>query len=359
MRQRIAIVYNQPQSSRYDNTHEEKAVLGVLDAVNAVHKALRELDYDVSLLPLLPPVDEARQKLLELKADIVFNLFEGFCGEPETEVLVPETLSVRGIPYTGCRADILKLALDKARVKVILKEAGIPTPDFQVLGPDTLDTLKLDFPCIVKPRAEDASHGISADSLVNDFVALGRQVQVITETYRSGALVEHFIGGREFNATVMGNSQCVVLPISEIVYSLSPEVPRILTFAAKWEPDSPYFKGTKVICPAKVTLAELKYISDTAVSAFKLLVGHGYARMDMRMDESGKLNIIEVNPNPDISPGTGAARQSRAAGMSYAEFIKKLIDLALERDKNDCQNPPDDPRRQAGAAADAQKYARI
>ena len=357
MRQRVVIVYNQPQSSRYDNTHEEKAVLGVLDAVNAVHKALRELNHEVSLLPLLPPVEEARQKLLELKADIVFNLFEGFCGEPETEILVPETLAQMGIPYTGCSADILKLALDKAGVKVILKEAGIPTPDFQVLTPDTLDTFKLDFPCIVKPRAEDASHGISADSFVNDFPALERQVQVITETYRSGALVEHFIGGREFNATVMGNSQCVVLPISEIVYSLLPEVPRILTFAAKWEPGSPYFKGTKVICPAAVSASELEYISGAAMSAFKLLVGRGYARMDMRMDEAGTLNIIEVNPNPDISPGTGAARQSRAAGMSYAAFIEKLINLALEKDKNDCQNPPDDPRRQAGAAADVRKYA--
>lgn len=333
MRQRLVIVYNQPQASRYDNTHEEKAVLGVLDAVNAVHKASRELDYDVSLLPLLPPLEEARQKILELKADIVFNLFEGFCGEPETEVLVPETLSQMGITYTGCSADVLRFALDKARVKVLLKEAGIPTPDFQVISPDTIGTLKLNFPCIVKPRAEDASHGISANSFINDYAALERQVRVITETYRSGALVERFLGGREFNATAMGNSQCVVLPVSEIVYSLPPEVPRILTFEAKWEPDSPYFKGTKVVCPANITAEELKYISDTVMSAFKLLVRRGYARMDMRMDEAGILNIMEVNPNPDISPGTGAARQSKAAGMSYAEFIGKIINLALEEYK--------------------------
>jgi len=330
MRRHIAIVYNQPQSSRYDNTHEEKAVLGVLDAVNAVHKALRELDYNVSLLPLLPPLEEARQKLLELQADIVFNLFEGFCGEPQTEVLVPETLYIRGIPYTGCSADILKLALDKARVKEILKQAGIPTPDFQVLQPDTLGTFKLVFPCIVKPRTEDASHGISANSFINDYAALERQVRVVTETYHTNALVEHFIGGREYNATVIGNKECVVLPVSEIVYSLPPELPRILTFEAKWEPGSPYFKGTGVICPAKVSSEELNYISNTALSAFKLIVGHGYARMDMRMDEAGILNIMEVNPNPDISPGTGAARQSRAAGMSYTEFIGKIIGLTME-----------------------------
>jgi D-alanine-D-alanine ligase len=190
-------------------------------------------------------------------------------------------------------------------------------------------------------------------------VALERQVRVITETYRSGALVEHFIGGREFNATVMGNSQCVVLPISEIVYALAPDVPRILTFEAKWEPGSPYFKGTKVICPAKVSPAELEIISNTAMAAFKLLVGHGYARMDMRFDEAGKLNIIEVNPNPDISPGTGAARQSRAAGMNYAGFMEQIMKLALGSVKNDCENPPHDRPGQTGINGDIEKYARI
>jgi D-alanine-D-alanine ligase len=359
MRKRVAIVYNEPHPSRYDNAHEEKAVIGVLEAVTAVHEALIELGHEVSLLPLVPPFEEARKKLATLEVDVVFNLFEGFCGEPETEVLVPEALTELGIKYTGCQPPILRLALDKARVKVLLKEAGIPTPDFQLLSPDTINTFRLDFPCIVKPRGEDASHGISADSLVTDFASLERQVRAVTESYNSGALVEHFIDGREFNATVMGNLRCVVLPVSEIVYSLSPDIPRILTFAAKWEEDSIYFKGTKVICPAEVSAQAREYIARTAMSAFKLLIGQGYARMDMRMDEAGKLNIIEVNPNPDISPGTGAARQSSAAGMTYAKFIEKILNLALEREKHGRENPPNVRQRQAAVAADIKKYARI
>jgi D-alanine-D-alanine ligase len=359
MRKRVAIVYNEPQSSRYDNNHEEKAVLGVLEAVTAVHQALIELGHEVTLLPLIPPFEEARKKLAALGVDVVFNLFEGFCGEPETEALVPETLTELGIPYTGCRASIIRLALDKAKVKVILKDAGIPTPDFQLINPQTLETFRLEYPCIVKPRGEDASHGISADSLVTDFPSLERQVRAISESYNSGALVERFIGGREFNATVMGNARCVVLPVSEIVYALSPEVPRILTFAAKWEPDSTYFKGTKVICPAEVNAQERRYIAHTALAAFRLLVGSGYARMDMRMNEAGKLNVIEVNPNPDISPGTGAARQSSAAGMGYPEFIETIVSLAVEREEYDRQNPPDVRKRQAGVDTDTEEYARI
>ncbi len=359
MFQRLAIVYNEPQASRYSTTKEEKAVLGVMDSVKAVHKALLELGYEVTLLPLLPPFTEAQPKLASLKVDAVFNLFEGFCGEPITESLVPETLVSLGIPYTGCRPEVLKLTLDKAGVKKNFKDAGIPTPDFQVISPETLDTFKLNFPCIVKPRAEDASHGISADSLVTDNAALEKQVGVITGMYHCGALVEQFLSGREFNATVMGNNECVVLPVSEIVYLLAPEVPHILTFEAKWEPGSPYFKGTKVECPAKVTEEEQTEIADTAMAAFKLIVGSGYARMDMRQDESGRVNIIEVNANPDISPGTGAARQSAAAGMSYAEFIGRIINLALERDKYVVDNSPNVRSGQGFITSNTGKHTRI
>jgi D-alanine-D-alanine ligase len=355
----VAIVYNEPLASRYTSTNEEKAVVGVLEAVSAVHKAFRELGCEVSLLPLVPPFDEAREKLKTLQVDVVFNLFEGFCGEPETEALVPETLTDLGIPFTGCHARILRQALDKAGLKTILKEAGIPTAGFQVLNPATLDMFRLGFPCIVKPRAEDASHGITADSLVNDFTALERQVRVIEESYHTDALVERFLSGREFNATVIGNLHHVVLPISEIVYQLPPGVPPILTFEAKWEPGSPYFKGTKVICPAEVTEAEREYIAGTAMTAFNLVVGSGYARMDMRMDEAGQLNIIEVNPNPDISPGTGAARQSKAAGMSYTQFIGRIMNLTLEKDIDDFKNSPHASRRQGGVDRDTAKNARI
>ncbi len=355
----VAIVYNEPQPSGYDNTHEEKAVLGVLEAVSAVHQAMKDLGKNVELLPLVPPFEEARKKLESLNVDVVFNLFEGFCGEPQTEALVPEVLKELGIPFTGCKADILRLALDKARLKAVLKEAGIPTPEYQVLEPGNLNEFKLGFPCFVKPRSEDASHGISEDSLVNDFAALERQVRRITETYHCSALVEHFLSGREFNATVMGNSRCVVLPISEIVYELAPGIPRILTFAAKWEPDSIYFKGTKVVCPAEVTEEMRTYVAETARKAFKLVIGRGYARMDMRMDENGKLNVMEINPNPDISPETGAARQSAAAGMKYSEFINKLINLTLEIEKHERENTPDVRRGQTGADEDTQKYARI
>jgi D-alanine-D-alanine ligase len=359
MRRRVAVVYNEPHPSRYDHNREEKAVLGVIEAVTAVHQALIELGDDVILLPLVPPFEEARSKLAELTVDVVFNLFEGFCGEPPTEALVPEALTEMGLTFTGCQADVLRLALDKAKVKVILKSAGIPTPDFQLLNPETLHTFRLGYPCIVKPRSEDASHGINAESVVRGFTSLKRQVTVVSEAYGGGALIEEFVGGREFNATVIGDGQYMVLPVSEIVYTLPPGIPRLLTFAAKWENDSVYYEGTKVTCPAEVTPEERENIASTALATFRLIGCSGYARVDMRMDETGKLNVIELNPNPDISPGTGAARQAEAAGMSYAQFVDMIVNLALEKKKHDRQDTPRVRRGQAGADADTAAYARI
>lgn len=331
MRTGVAIVYNEPCPSRYDAVGEEKAVLAVLEAEEAVHQALLEIGCHVVRVPLVPPLELAERKLRALHTDLVFNLFEGFCGYPETEAVVPEILSEMGIPCTGCPGSGLRLALDKAKAKVILRAAEIRTPDFQLLNPETLHMFQLGYPCIVKPRCEDASHGLSPDSIVNDFAALEKQVRLVSNTYGGSALVEEFIDGREFDAAVLGSSECTVLPVSEIVYSLPPGMPRIVTFSAKWEPDSLYFQGTKSICPAEICVEEQERIIRTAVAAFRVLGCEGYARVGMRMDQEGQLNVIEVNPNPDVSPDSGVVRQAEATGMTYAQLIEKILQLALER----------------------------
>jgi D-alanine-D-alanine ligase len=359
MRKRVALIYNEPVESRYNHTHEEKAVLGVLEAVAAVRQSLDELGHEITVLPLLPPFKEARKKLASLNVDIVFNLFEGFCGEPTSEALVPEYLDKMGIPYTGCPTQVLRLALDKVKVKRILKAAGVPTAEFQLLSTKTVGAFRLRYPCIVKPRSEDASHGISADSVVRDNTSLEKQVKYISEDYHTDALVEEFLTGREFNATVLGNNQLSVLPPSEIVYSLDPGTPPVLTFAAKWEPESIYFRGTKVVCPAEINTSERELIEQVSLAAFRLAGCSGYARVDSRMDTSGRLNVLEVNPNPDISPESGAARQAVAAGMSYTSFVDMVINLALENKDLDGKNPPDVPGRQNSVDENTGEYARV
>lgn len=332
MSPKVAIIYNKPIPYRYSSMGEEKAILGVLDEVEAVYHALTELQYPVLRIPLLPPLVKTRNTLMDLEADLVFNLFEGFDGCPKTEAIIADILSELLIPYTGCPGAALALALDKAKTKALLSASGIETPEFQLLSPETLGQFCLKYPCIVKPCGEDASHGLSEDSVVNDYSSLKKQLIKVSGLFGGKALVEQFLQGREFNATVIGNKEPVVLPISEIVYSLPPSMPRILTFASKWDTQSTYYQCTKAVCPAEIGDEDNEVITQTAVSVFKLLGCRGYARVDMRMDAEGRVKVLEVNPNPDISHGAGVARQVKAAGLTFAQFIRNIIMLALEKE---------------------------
>ena len=326
---KVSIIYNQPDSDRYSTMGESKAELGVMDEVNAVSQALTDLHYTFTVVPLRPPLEQVEKALRSLNVDIVFNLFEGFDGCPETEGKVAGMLAGLNFSFTGCPASALELALDKAQTKEILAAAGIPTPGYQVLTPENIADFHLDYPSIVKPLAEDASHGISEDSVVDNFASLSKQVKKISALFGGRVLVEEYVDGREFNTTVMGKGRLTVPAISEIVYTLPAGKPRILTFEAKWEENSLYFDNTRAVCPAQINMAEYDKISRIAKKAFKLTGCRGYARVDFRQDRSGNFKVLEVNPNPDITPGSGAALQAATAGMTYSQFVEKLIRFAL------------------------------
>lgn len=332
----ITVIYNQPVSSYYSGTGEDGAVQGVVSEAAAVKKALLDSGYHVTYVPLSSPLEKTREVLANLNTDLVFNLFEGFPGYPETEAAICQVLDDLGIPYTGCPPHALKLALNKAETKSLLKAGGIYTPDFQLLTPGTLSDFFLELPCIIKPNTEDASHGITEDSVVHNFQELETQIKKVSTQYRTGeALVEEFIDGREFNTTVIGYKRKQVLAISEIEFSLPIGLPSIITYAGKWEVESQYYKGTKPVCPARITENEKKNITKIAEESCAITGCHGYARVDMRMDKEGRIYVLEVNPNPDISPDSGAALQANTVGMTYTEFIRSLVLLATGDDNND------------------------
>jgi D-alanine-D-alanine ligase len=327
---KVAIIYNAPETDRYSAMGESKAELGVMDEVRAVSQALAELRYSAVLVPLSPPLEQVKPILAALDADVVFNLFEGFAGIPETEGQLAAMLDDLHLHYTGCTTAALALALDKVKTKELMAAAGIPTPRFQVLAPENIDSFNLPYPCIIKPVAEDASHGLSEDSVVEDFRSLKKQVAKISALFGGRVMVEEFLDGREFNTLVIGHRRLLVPAVSEIVYTLPPGKPSILTFEAKWEESSLYFKNTQAVCPANISPAEKLKITRIAKAAFRLTGCRGYARVDFRQDRRGNFAVLEINPNPDISPGAGASLQIAAAGMSYRQFIDRILHFALK-----------------------------
>ncbi|MCL2149339.1 MAG: ATP-grasp domain-containing protein [Dehalococcoidia bacterium] len=331
---KVGLVYNEPIPDRYDTMGEAEAIADVLEEVKAVEVALNELGHQVAKVGLVPPLEEVRCIVQGLDVDVYFNLFEGFAGCPETEAMVAGMLAVTGRPYTGSYPCTLSLALDKAKTKEMLMAAGVKTPPYQLLRAGEADRLTLNFPCIVKPVGEDASHGLTAESVVTDRDGLARQLARVCASYGGAALVEEFIDGRELSATIMGNHALRVLSVSEIVYNLPPGLPPLLTFGAKWTLDDVYFLNTDPVCPAQIEQALWDQVAEISLKAYRLVGCRGYARVDTRLGAGGEAYVLEVNPNPDISYTAGAARQAEAIGLTYSQFIDKIIALAMSGDSS-------------------------
>lgn len=333
---KIGIVYNEPIPGRLHGLGEDGAEVGVLDAVSAVRQALETLRYEVETIPLRPPLTTAAADMTKVKAALIFNLFEGFDGEPGSEAALAEVLEQMGACFTGSPSRALRLSQNKAAEKQLLRSQGIPVPDWQVLSPQNLFHFNLKFPCIVKPQGEHASHGISAASVVNDLGVLSKQISFIFDAYHCQSLVEEFLPGREFCALVLGNGHLRLFPIEEIVYALPAGKPNILTYAAKWIPEDEYFIGTKTKCPADVTPEMSREIESMAMASFRAVGCRGYARVDMRQDKEDQLFVLEVNPNPDISSAGGARLQAEVGGLDHVSFINEILSLARDAFAQPC-----------------------
>jgi len=325
---KVAILYNIPGEGSIRSKTEMAAELEVLETVEGAKLSLEAKGIEAV------PLSCSLEALFSLKNfDLVVNLAEGFGDNLRAEPNVAGFIELLGVPYTGSPPGALEVARDKGLSKLVLEREGIPTPRFQLFRtPD--EPFCLDFPVIIKPVLEDASIGITADSIVRDETDLRAKVARVLETYSQPALVEEYIEGREVNAAlIIGPRGAEVLPISEIVFNLPEGVPRILGFEAKWLEDSLFFQNTVPICPAPLEPELKERIETLAKRACSALGVENYARVDFRIrEEDGEPFVIEVNPNPCINPtGSGFARAAAAAGMDYAMLIERIARSALDR----------------------------
>jgi D-alanine-D-alanine ligase len=282
---------------------------------------------------LRPPLSETAKTIEDIaRSSIVFNLFEGFPGDPSSEVQVGLLLQSLGLRATGCPPLAMHLGLHKELCKQILSAAGLPAAAGLVCtGIEELDEdLPLPFPAFLKPAASDSSHGISPANVVANHSALRMRCAELLDAYPDGILVEPFLTGREFNCGVVeGDRGPSALPTSLVDYSaLPPGHPPVLTFAAKWEPGSPVYEQTPTVCPAPVERKTVETVEALSMQAFRVLRCRGYARVDLRENGEGKLHILEVNPNPDLAPSAGLAKQARVLGWEYDRLVMEILAAA-------------------------------
>ncbi len=303
------------------------------DTINAV-KAAIEYFHDVTMIEA---DQNAYQRFTETKPDIVFNIAEGFNGVSR-EAQIPAILDMLGIPYTGSDPLTLATCLDKARTKEILSFHKVPNARFVIAdSPAGITNLKLKYPLIVKPVSEGSGKGIFSSSFVENKKYLSREVERITVEYGQSALIEEFLPGREFTAAVMGNgAEAEVLPIVEINYKDFPDdfIP-IYSYEAKWILDTKENPLDVFHCPASITPELEKAIKENVLRTYNILRCRDWSRIDVRLDDRGIPNIIEVNPLPGILPNPEEnscyPKAARTAGINYNDMINKVLFAAVKR----------------------------
>ena len=325
---RVGFTYNVKRvKPALDGSRDEEAEYDPPQTIQAVREAIAAAGHEVIDLEAtadLPSLIET------LKPDLVFNMAEGIKGR-NRESQVPALLELLDIPYSGSDPAALNIALDKALAKKIVRQHGIRTPDFFTMttGKERLPK-DLRFPLIVKPVAEGSSKGVHSTSVVENESELRESAQSLIAKYDQPALVEDYIGGREFTVGMLGERRPKVLPPMEVVFLDAAQTRPVYSFEFKQD----WSSKIRYDVPARLEPAQLKSLERAARECFMALGCRDVARVDFRMDEGGKIYFLECNPLPGLTPGwSDLVLIAKAAGIEYHPLIAEILSGAIRRYK--------------------------
>jgi D-alanine-D-alanine ligase len=300
-----------------------------------IEAALTDAGYKVVSYNVKDRFERLFKFMARRKMDVVFNLIEFFHGRPENEMMVAGFFDLLQVPYTGAPPLALATCQNKPLAKELLRSHRLPTANSFTVRTmaDFPSRHRLKYPVIVKPACEDGSGGIENASIVSNLKALKARVEFVLDDFKMAALVEEYIEGRELNVAVLGNGQKRrALPISEIVFDDMPDdLYKIVSYQAKWDPHHPAYHTTIPNCPADLPAALALKAQEYALEAAEVMGTRDYARVDMRLNKNGELFILEVNPNPNLSEGTGIARSAETARLKFSDLLREITESALER----------------------------
>jgi len=305
---------------------EETAEFDREETIEFLEGAIRELGHATDRIG-------SARKLVERLArgdrwDLVFNIAEGLRGVGR-EAQVPALLDLYEIPYTFSDTLVMAVTLHKGMTKRIVRDAGIPTPDFALIDGAT-DLGAVDFapPYFVKPVAEGTSKGITAQSIVRERKALWPLCESLVATYRQSVLVEAFLPGREFTVGILGSGERAEA-IGTLEMGLRPGAENeVYSYVNK--------EQCEELVDYILVRAEndrlIREVEEVALSAWRLLGCRDAGRVDVRCDGRGKPQFLEANPLAGLHPThSDLPILCTKIGMSYGTLIDRILRSALER----------------------------
>jgi len=304
-------------------SEEETAEFDKEDTIEALREGLAALGFEVE------PIGSAKSLVAALAGgkrwDLVFNIAEGLRG-PGREALVPALLDVYAIPYTFSDPLVMALCLDKAACKRVVRDLGLPTPDFALVRAEKdVADVNLPYPLFAKPVAEGTGKGICAASRAADRKELAAICRVLLKRFHQPVLVEEYLPGREFTVGIAGTGE-LARPLGVMEVSLGGEAePGAYSYSNKANFET-LVQYLPVDGPAAAEAMDL------ALAVWRGLGCRDGGRVDIRMDAAGRASFLEVNPlaglNPVISDLPILCNMN---GVSYQDLLRMIVQSALER----------------------------
>lgn len=304
-------------------SEEEAAEFDRPDTIDAIEAALVSHGHEVVRVGNLASL--MRRLLDGERWDLVFNIAEGVRGAGR-EAQVPALLDAWEIPYTFSDPLVSALTLHKAMAKRVVRDAGIPTPDFSLVERvSDLDGLRLEPPLFAKPVAEGTSKGIGPGSLIGDREQLAATCRKLLDGFQQPVLVERFMPGREFTVGILGTADAArVLGVLEVTLTERAE-PGIYTWLNKEE----YVTHVDY---RLVDDAAARMAGETALAAWRVLGCRDGGRVDLRCDEAGTPRFLEVNPLPGLNPvRSDLAILARQLHWPFERLIGAIVASATGR----------------------------
>lgn len=260
------------------------------------------------------------ERLREIDPQVVFVALHGEGGE---DGAVQELLEALGIPYTGPPPAACAISRDKAIAKHLLRDAGIPTPDFLVLSESAFKELgaagaladigeRLGFPLVVKPARGGSAMGVRFAAETPELPA----ALVAAFSYDDKVVFERHVRGRELAISVLGGE---ALPIVEAV----PHESDVYDFEARYT-----IGRTTFHCPAEIPPAAAHDASATAVRVCELLGLSACARVDLLLDADGTSWVIEANAIPGLTETSLLPQAAEAGGIGFDALVARIVELA-------------------------------
>lgn len=271
-----------------------------------------------------------------LPLDVIFPVLHGTYGEDGT---IQGLFEMADIPYVGCGVLASSCGMDKAFMKTLLREAGLPMCNYVWFLRDewtkNRDTVlgqiatKIGFPCFVKPANLGSSVGVSR---AHDPDTLADAVSTAAE-YDRKIIVEEGLEMRELECAVIGNDMPYASMPGE--YIIRHENKKFLDYAEKYSGTG----NNEFVVPAPISDELSSKIRQMAITAFKAIDGSGLARVDFFLrNDNGAILVNEINTMPGLTDASGFPKMWEASGKLFPEVIDDLISLAIARHTDKLRN---------------------